>query len=163
MGDESSRSFKVVLTLQREGNNHSDVHYKVDGTRFGSESTIKLNVETAYTLTLCFRPAQTLENVSLMGSRYSPKEKSRDHSSSTYCVTWSSLGVSVTKNGKRDKIPLALQILDLGELMFNLQVKFYKEKDKEHATWGNALHQIDLDCEVSRSSGSLVVNKESFR
>uniref|UniRef100_L7M5H4 CB1 cannabinoid receptor-interacting protein 1 n=1 Tax=Rhipicephalus pulchellus TaxID=72859 RepID=L7M5H4_RHIPC len=98
-----------------------------------------------------------------MGSRYSPKEKSRDHSSSTYCVTWSSLGVGVTKHGKRDKIPLALQILDVGELLVNLQVKFYKEKDKEHATWGNALHQIELDCEVSRSSGSLVVNKQSFR
>ncbi|XP_049274779.1 CB1 cannabinoid receptor-interacting protein 1 [Rhipicephalus sanguineus] len=163
MGDDSSRSFKVVLTMQREGNNNGDVHYKVDGTRFGSESTIKLNVETSYTLTLCFRPAQTLESISLMGSRYSPKEKSRDHASSTYCITWSSLGVGVTKHGKRDKIPLALQILDVGELLVNLQVKFYKEKDKEHATWGNALHQIDLDCEVSRSSGSLVVNKQSFR
>lgn len=163
MVDEPSRSFKVVLSMQREGNNHGDVHYKVDGARFGTESTIKLNVETSYTLTLCFRPAQTLESISLMGSRYSPKEKSRDHSSSTYCITWSSLGVSVTKNGKRDKIPLALQILDVGELMVNLQVKFYKEKDTDHATWGNALHQIDLDCEVSRSSGSLVVNKQSFR
>ncbi|XP_070383591.1 CB1 cannabinoid receptor-interacting protein 1-like isoform X1 [Dermacentor albipictus] len=163
MVDEPSRSFKVVLSLQREGNNHGDVHYKVDGARFGTESTIKLNVETSYTLTLCFRPAQTLESVSLMGSRYSPKEKSRDLSSSSYCITWSSLGMGVTKNGRRDKIPLALQILDVGELMVNLQVKFYKEKDTEHVTWGNALHQIDLDCEVSRSSGSLVVNKQSFR
>ncbi|KAH8030998.1 hypothetical protein HPB51_012466 [Rhipicephalus microplus] len=82
MVDNSSRSFKVVLSMQREGNNNGDVHYK---------------------------------------------------------------------------------ILDVGELLVNLQVKFYKEKDKEHATWGNALHQIDLDCEVSRSSGSLVVNKQSFR
>ncbi|KAH6924765.1 hypothetical protein HPB50_024191 [Hyalomma asiaticum] len=82
MVDEPSRSFKVVLSMQREGNNNGDVHYK---------------------------------------------------------------------------------ILDVGELVFNLQVKFYKEKDREHATWGNSLHQIDLDCEVSRSSGSLVVNKQSFR
>lgn len=163
MVDETSRSFKVILSLQREGNNQGDVHYKVDGTRFGSESTIKLNVETAYLLTLCFRPAQTLENIMLMGSRYSPKEKSRDLSSSTYCVTWSSLGLAVTKNGKRDKLPLALQILDLGELLVSLQVKFYKENDTGHATWGNALHHIDLDCEVSRSTGDLVVSKESFR
>ncbi|XP_077530143.1 CB1 cannabinoid receptor-interacting protein 1-like [Haemaphysalis longicornis] len=163
MVDETSRSFKVILSLHREGNNQGDVHYKVDGTRFGSESTIKLNVETPYLLTLCFRPAQTLENIMLMGSRYSPKEKSRDHCSSTYCVTWSSLGFAVTKNGKRDKIPLALQILDLGELLVNLQVKFYKENDTGHVTWGNALHHIDLDCEVSRSTGSLVVSKESFR
>lgn len=163
MGDDSGRNFKIVLSLQREGNNNSDVHYKGDGTRFGSESTIKLNVETAYTLTVCFRPPQRLDHLSLMGSQYTPKEKSRDPNSSTYSVTWSSLDVAVTKRGKRDKIPLVLEIRNLGELLVNLQVKFYKENDRDHATWGNTLHQIDLDCQVSSSSGSLIVNKEIFR
>ncbi|CAN8022987.1 unnamed protein product [Ixodes persulcatus] len=163
MGDDACRSFKTVLSLQREGNNDNEVHYKVDGTRFGSESTLKLNVETAYVLTVCFRPPQTLDQVALMGSHFSPKEKSRDLGSSTYCVTWSSLGVAVTKHGKRDKIPLVLQIRNVGELLVNLQAKFYREKDRDHSTWGKVLHQIDLDCQVSTASGNVIVGKESFR
>ncbi|XP_064489944.1 CB1 cannabinoid receptor-interacting protein 1-like [Ornithodoros turicata] len=161
MGDSQGINFKTVLSLQREGN--SEVHYKSDGTRFGSESTIKLNVETPYLLTVCFRPAQLLDNITLLGTRYTPKEKSRDHSSSTYCISWSSLGVPVTKHGKRDKIPLVLEIRNIGELLVNLQAKFYKQEDTEHATWGTALHFIDLDCIVSASSGNVIINKESFR
>lgn len=162
MGDCQGWNFKTVISLHREGNN-SEVHYKNDGTRFGSESTIKLNVETPYILTVCFRPAQFLDNVTLLGSCYTAKEKSRDHASSTYCISWSSLGMPVTKRGSREKIPLSLDIRNVGELLVSLQAKFYRQHDTDHATWGTALHHIDLDCLVSPSSGNIIVNKESFR
>jgi hypothetical protein len=55
-------SFKLVLGLKQIGQNSSpeSVHFKVDGGRFESERTIKLNVEASYSLQFTFRPAQTI-------------------------------------------------------------------------------------------------------
>lgn len=55
-----TRSFKIVLSVTKKPYDRP-IHFKVDGTRFESERTVKLNVNSKYIIDLSFQPSQTLE------------------------------------------------------------------------------------------------------
>ena len=57
-----AKSFKVTLSLRKSIDDES-VHYKMDGGRFDTEKTLKLNINCTYILKLTFKPIQNLELV----------------------------------------------------------------------------------------------------
>ena len=55
-----AKSFKLSMTLRRAADAES-VHYKIDGGRFDTEKTLKLNINTKYNIKITFKPVQKLE------------------------------------------------------------------------------------------------------
>lgn len=153
--------FKVVISLTKEGG--AGIFYKIDGERFESKTTVKLNVETKYILTVTSRPPQTLEKIMLIDEVLTINRNAFDEEKAIYTASWPVVGLQTTKRTKRDKIPLTLQFKELGLLKVIIQMKFYKENDVQHATWGNALRQIELECEAKTGLFLVDVVKESYR
>ena len=61
-----SQQFNLQLAIKRhlgEGKTPEPVYFKVDGGRFDSEKTLKLNTESSYILTFTFRPAYSIQLV----------------------------------------------------------------------------------------------------
>ncbi|XP_022648783.1 uncharacterized protein LOC111245131 isoform X2 [Varroa destructor] len=141
------------------GKSRKEVFYKGDGARFDLDTTIKFNINGTYELSIIFRPVVRIERMEIMGDVKTPSEKSRDLESVTYVAYFDTKAKQNSKNGKRDKIHIFLDLGEYGPLNFDLQAKYYREKDN-HAVWGNQLHHIDL--EAFCSGGEVKISKMLF-
>lgn len=57
---EMAMDFRVNLLIRKRPLDQP-VHFKEDGGRFEQQKTVKLNVNTKYSMEFTFRPPQTLE------------------------------------------------------------------------------------------------------
>lgn len=55
-----TRSFKMTISITKKPYDRP-VHFKVDGSRFDSDKTVKFNINSKYILDFTFRPPQVLE------------------------------------------------------------------------------------------------------
>ncbi|OQR77814.1 CB1 cannabinoid receptor-interacting protein 1-like [Tropilaelaps mercedesae] len=153
-------TLKKVTEADGSGIMFSHPRYKGDGSRFDLDTTIKLNVNSSYELSIIFRPVVRIERMEIMGDVKVPSEKSRDIESITYVTYFDTKAKQTSKNGNRDKIHLFFDLGDHGLFNFDLQAKYYAEKDN-HVAWGNPLHYIEL--EASCIDGEVKLCKTLFR
>ena len=55
-----AQSFKVLFAIRKRVYDQP-IHYKIDGGRFDSEKTVKLNVNTKYVVEVTLKPPRKLE------------------------------------------------------------------------------------------------------
>lgn len=106
----------------------------------------------------------SFRSISVQGQTVSFTDLSQhENGGSKYCFTWSSTKIEPNKKKDRTKLPLLLQFQDGVSLSLPLQVKFYKEEDTQHVTWGTPLHQIDYECTLKPGATYVDITKEVFR
>ncbi|XP_013778670.1 CB1 cannabinoid receptor-interacting protein 1-like isoform X1 [Limulus polyphemus] len=155
-------NFKVMLYIKKDTENEQ-VFFKTDGQRFSTDKTIKLTVDTSYGFSVITRPPQIIQNISVMGTNVNTTEMTGDSSSLTYTFSWPSTGTQLTTKGKRDILPVVLEVKDNGSLTMNLQIKFYKLEDKQHYTWGTPLNHIEFECESKSGTSFVDIVKQTYR
>lgn len=140
---------------------------KRDGNRFESEYTLKFLVETGYEFIIFVRPSLPLKSISVQGSGVSFTDLSSGQENqigcSKYSFTWSSTSIDPNKKKDRTNLPLLLSFQDGVNLSIPLQVKFYRQEDTQHVTWGTPLRQIDLECQVKAGATYVDIVKQVFR
>lgn len=129
----------------------------------------KFSIEVSSTLSLSSMNWITnkiiiIRSISVQGVGVSFTDLSQhENGGSKYCFTWSSTKIEPNKKKDRTKLPLLLQFQDGISLSLPLQVKFYKEEDTQHVTWGTPLHQIDYECTLKPGATYVDISKEVFR
>lgn len=157
-----TQHFKVVLAFRKRPYGQP-IHFKMDGGRFDTERTVKLNVNTKYNVEVTLKPARQLTALNFQGESVTLQQKQTDQDGALFRTDWFTSGLDKCKKGIRQPLHVLFQIKDAGELKVTFQCKFYSETEKEHAHWGTVLNQIELDCQVPESASYVDVVKETFR
>jgi len=167
--EQRTNSYKVSIQVSAtpNGDEDTEVYYKRDGTRFDSEFTLKFLVETGYEFIIFIRPSLPLKSIAVQGGGVNFTDLSSGQENaigcSKYSFTWSSTKIDPNKKKDRTTLPLLLTFQDGINLLIPLQVKFYRQEDTQHVTWGTPLRQIDLECEVKSGATYLDIVKQTFR
>ncbi|ESP02321.1 hypothetical protein LOTGIDRAFT_205111 [Lottia gigantea] len=157
-------NFKVTFSIKRQDTDEPVVH-KVDGQRFARCHTVKLNVNTTYTINITIRPELVLRGLHIQGeklefTRIKPDKIEDD--GSRFQAAWTSTGCTINKSGDRKDIVVLLEFDNLITMTTSIQVKFYEDKESNHAKWGNPLHTIEYDCGVKEGQTFVDIIKEKY-
>ena len=96
-------------------------------------------------------------------SNLNPELQKKDDKMASYSCSWSSVGFEPSKSKVRQQLQLCLRFQDQGQLTYQIQVKMYEPKDKNHVVWGIHLKSIDLDCKSRDGSSFVDIQKVHFR
>ncbi|CAD5119864.1 DgyrCDS8448 [Dimorphilus gyrociliatus] len=159
-------TFKLQLGLKRKDDNEP-VRFKIDGGRFDSEKTLKLNVDTPYLLELRLTQEIEVLDLAIQGSSISLNEgKSGKAGESLYTCEWTSTSFSPNKKGNRQQIIIIIRLKVSGvivELKTTLQCKLYKEEEKTHCKWGDLANFLEYDCKIPDGATYVDVTKQVIR
>ncbi|XP_003737745.1 uncharacterized protein LOC100904299 [Galendromus occidentalis] len=162
-----NEEFRMKVRLQKVvndfefGTDFRPVAYKSDGSRFDIDTTIKLNVNASYQVSFNFRPIVRIERLEIMDDVKTPTETARDIESITYIAYFDTKTRERSKNKERSKIHFTLDLGEHGHLNFDILAKFYPDKSESHVSWGNVLHEIEL--EALCVDGEVKVSKTKYR
>ncbi|XP_064603418.1 CB1 cannabinoid receptor-interacting protein 1-like [Liolophura sinensis] len=154
-------SFSLSLTLKKEPE-HDAIYFKQDGERFTSSHTVKLNVNTSYTVQIAIRPAHELVGAVIRGERCEPKLSKEDENGIIYHLNWSTQGLELNKKGNRIEIPIVLEVKHHGPFKTTLQCKLYKDQEKVHSKWGQNLSSIVYECKIGDAGSHVDIIKERY-
>ncbi|ELU16327.1 hypothetical protein CAPTEDRAFT_221104 [Capitella teleta] len=154
--------FKVSLLIRKRPL-EQPVHFKEDGGRFELQRTVKLNVNTKYSMEFTFRPPQILEAVTVAGAGVTPNRRQFDDELSVFKADLITTGMDKDKKGSRHQVPVVLQLKGVGELKVNLQCKLYPESEVQHSCWGAVCNNIELECKRHEASSFVDVVSTSYR
>lgn len=156
---------RFTVTLEIRGVDNDTVHFKSDGARFQEVSTVKLNVQKTYKVTVTLRPQRLLLNWYIMGEKMEfnrEKPKKEEESCTVYSCIWSTDSLLVTKRAARDHLGMVLELDSGVSLSVGLQVKLYPACDKSHAKWGPQLHQLELKCHAKDGHSEADILEQKF-
>ncbi|XP_068682354.1 CB1 cannabinoid receptor-interacting protein 1-like [Montipora capricornis] len=156
------KAFKLDVNITKLEDS-SPVFFKVDGERFKETQTLKLQIETTYRVSLEFRPSMEMSEISLGGVSLEYKMKRSDETASRYECSWSTNGMSQSKNKDRLYLLIFVKLKDNRQLNAKVQCKMYSLKDKNHITWGTCLKNLQLDCKVVDGQSHVDVQKVLFK
>ncbi|CAH3128375.1 unnamed protein product [Pocillopora meandrina] len=140
-------AFKMDIHITRFEDS-SPVFFKVDGERFKETQTLKLQVDTSYKLSFEFRPSKEVSEISIGGGNVKHELKRSDERSSVYECSWSTNGMSTSKNKDRLYMIIFVKFQDGKEMNARVQCKMYSLKEKDHVKWGTCLKNLQIDCKV---------------
>ncbi|XP_063693864.1 uncharacterized protein LOC134825566 [Bolinopsis microptera] len=133
----------IEISVEEDGGN-SAVSYKEDGGRFAETQTIKLSVDTKYSVRISCKEELKTQDMLLNGEAIymetKPPAPDSDPSLKVYEGRFSTDKVDKTKKAKRDVV--ALQIPLQYSLLVALQCKYYTLKKKKSTSWGETLKNI---------------------
>ncbi|KAF3852668.1 hypothetical protein F7725_006023 [Dissostichus mawsoni] len=140
----------IAISLRIQPND-GPVFFKVDGTRFGQNRTIKLLTGSKYKIEVVLKPG-TVEaiNMNIGGIVFPLEEQSRDEESVVYQGKYDTEGVPHTKSGDRQPVQVAME------------AKYYNYYKREHCQFGNKFTSIDYECKPNETRTLMWINKESF-
>ncbi|XP_015771435.1 PREDICTED: CB1 cannabinoid receptor-interacting protein 1-like [Acropora digitifera] len=156
------RAFKVDINITKLDDS-SPVFYKIDGERFKETHTLKLQIETTYRVSLEFRPPVEVSEISIGEGNLEYKLKRSDDKSSCYECSWSTNGISESKNKDRLHLVIFVKFADNKQLNAKVQCKMYSLKDKNHITWGTCLKNLQLDCKIKDGQTYVDVQQVLFK
>jgi len=156
------RAFKLDVNFTKLDDS-SPVFFKVDGERFKEIQTLKLQVDTTYRLSFEFRPSMEVSEISVAGGNLEHELKRSDERSSHYECSWSTNGMSESKNKDRLYLVIFVKFKDGKDLTARVQCKMYSLKDKNHVTWGTCLKNLHLDCKVKDEQSHIDVQQVLFK
>lgn len=94
--------------------------------------------------------------ISIGGGNVKHELKRSDERSSVYECSWSTNGMSISKNKDRLYMIIFVKFQDGKEMNARVQCKMYSLKDSDHVKWGTCLKNLQIDCKVQ--DGQSVVN-----
>ncbi|RUS84281.1 hypothetical protein EGW08_007974 [Elysia chlorotica] len=157
-------NFKLQISFRRTEDD-GPVFQKQDGERFDSSITVKLNVNTKYTVFLTTRPARPVKRVVLKGEKLDvdrQKPQRSDDDCGVYHTDWSTIGQFITKSNKRIYLPIIIEMEDGSTVETKMQTKLYPEKESSHSRWGQEFHMLDLDCTQKPGQHVVDIRKEMY-
>jgi len=89
--------------------------------------------------------------------------KRSDERSSHYECSWSTNGMSESKNKDRLYLVIFVKFKDGKDLSARVQCKMYSLKDNNHVTWGTCLKNLHLDCKVKDEQSHIDVQQVLFK
>ncbi|XP_046371790.1 CB1 cannabinoid receptor-interacting protein 1-like [Haliotis rufescens] len=143
-------NFKVFLAFTKQPKDEP-VYQKQDGQRFSVCNTIKLNVNSTYTVSVVIRPQRTLLRLQIQGENLGlnqVKPERDDDDSCKYQASWVTVGFEQSKSAERKELPVVLEMSNGVYMKLALQCKFYPEEETQHCHWGQPLHNIEYECNV---------------
>ncbi|XP_064172671.1 CB1 cannabinoid receptor-interacting protein 1-like isoform X2 [Anguilla rostrata] len=157
MGDVP-QLIKIGISLKIQPSN-GPVFFKVDGSRFGQNRTIKLLTGSKYKIEVVVKPgAMEATTMSVGGASFPLEQQSKDPHSVVYSGQYDTEGVVHTKSGERQ--PVQFTAAGLFETVW--QVKYYNYHKREHCQWGNSFASIEYECKPSETRSLMWINKELF-
>lgn len=91
------------------------------------------------------------------------KLKRKDDKSSCYECSWSTNGMSESKNKDRLQLVIFVKFADNKQINAKVQCKMYSLKDKNHITWGTCLKNLQLDCKIKDGQTYVDVQQVLFK
>ncbi|XP_035259524.1 CB1 cannabinoid receptor-interacting protein 1-like isoform X2 [Anguilla anguilla] len=157
MGDVP-QLIKIGISLKIQPSN-GPVFFKVDGSRFGQNRTIKLLTGSKYKIEVVVKPgAMEATTMSVGGASFPLEQQSKDPHSVVYSGQYDTEGVVHTKSGERQ--PVQFTTAGLFETVW--QVKYYNYHKREHCQWGNSFASIEYECKPNETRSLMWINKELF-
>lgn len=89
--------------------------------------------------------------------------KRSDETASRYECSWSTNGMSQSKNKDRLYLLIFVKLKDNRQLNAKVQCKMYSLKDKNHIMWGTCLKNLQLDCKLVDGQSHVDVQKVLFK
>ncbi|XP_014228360.1 CB1 cannabinoid receptor-interacting protein 1-like [Trichogramma pretiosum] len=159
---QAAAHFRLTLVMKREPHG-GPIYCKMETPgKYAQIKTVKLSAGCTYRFDVSFRPPQVLQQMTIGGKDVEAVERARDRNASAYSAYHSTKDKEPSKRGEREELPIYMCVLDSGELIIRLQIKYYRADDQSHCEWGSRLHCIELDC--SSVEGSLVmVDREMYQ
>ncbi|XP_035259525.1 CB1 cannabinoid receptor-interacting protein 1-like isoform X3 [Anguilla anguilla] len=137
MGDVP-QLIKIGISLKIQPSN-GPVFFKVDGSRFGQNRTIKLLTGSKYKIEVVVKP----------GAMEATGQYDTE-------------GVVHTKSGERQPVQVSIQFTTAGLFETVWQVKYYNYHKREHCQWGNSFASIEYECKPNETRSLMWINKELF-
>ncbi|XP_018595498.2 CB1 cannabinoid receptor-interacting protein 1b isoform X1 [Scleropages formosus] len=110
MGDGVPQLIKISVSLKVQPNN-GPVFFKVDGSRFGQNRTIKLLTGSKYRVEVVMKPgAAEATTMSIGGVTFPLEQQSKDPQSVVYTGVYDTEGVTHTKSGERQPVQVNIQV-----------------------------------------------------
>ncbi|XP_048863677.1 CB1 cannabinoid receptor-interacting protein 1b isoform X2 [Brienomyrus brachyistius] len=157
MGD-IPQLIRIAVALKIQPND-GPVFFKVDGSRFGQNRTIKLLTGSKYKIEVVVKPgAVEATTMSIGGISFPLEQQSKDPQSVVYNGTYDTEGVMHTKSGERQPV----QFPEAGTFETVWQVKYYNYHKRDHCQWGNSFSNIEYECKPNETRSLMWINKEMF-
>eukprot|EP00111_Clytia_hemisphaerica_P018369 TCONS_00054318-protein len=159
----SQTQFKASFTISRDKDD-TPACFKQDGERFTNEQTLKLYSAADYTVKMEIAPNMELLYIKFGGVE-TPFKSTNDpekDQKSIYQFLWSTKGIDPTENRHRTDVLCSMKFKNFKEIEFRLQVKFYTLQKMKHATWGEKLNSISMDCTAGRGTYQSFVEKMKY-
>ncbi|XP_035259523.1 CB1 cannabinoid receptor-interacting protein 1-like isoform X1 [Anguilla anguilla] len=161
MGDVP-QLIKIGISLKIQPSN-GPVFFKVDGSRFGQNRTIKLLTGSKYKIEVVVKPgAMEATTMSVGGASFPLEQQSKDPHSVVYSGQYDTEGVVHTKSGERQPVQVSIQFTTAGLFETVWQVKYYNYHKREHCQWGNSFASIEYECKPNETRSLMWINKELF-
>uniref|UniRef100_A0A3B3RQH2 CB1 cannabinoid receptor-interacting protein 1 n=1 Tax=Paramormyrops kingsleyae TaxID=1676925 RepID=A0A3B3RQH2_9TELE len=112
MGD-IPQLIRIAVALKIQPND-GPVFFKVDGSRFGQNRTIKLLTGSKYKIEVVVKPgAVEATTMSIGGISFPLEQQSKDPQSVVYNGTYDTEGVTHTKSGERQPVQVSIQVIPI--------------------------------------------------
>ncbi|KAJ8285065.1 hypothetical protein COCON_G00039150 [Conger conger] len=161
MGDVP-QLIKIGISLKIQPSN-GPVFFKVDGSRFGQNRTIKLLTGSKYHIELVVKPgAVEATTMTIGGVNFPLEQQSKDPQSVVYSGLYNTEGVVHTKSGERQPVQVTIQFTAAGLFETVWQVKYYNYHKRDHCQWGNSFSSIEYECKPNETRSLMWINKEMF-
>ncbi|XP_074630217.1 CB1 cannabinoid receptor-interacting protein 1-like isoform X2 [Acropora palmata] len=107
--------------------------------------------------------SKELSEISIGEGNLEYKLKRSDDKSSCYECSWSTNGITESKNKDRLHLLIFVKFADNKQLNAKVQCKMYSLKDKNHITWGTCLKNLQLDCKIKDGQTYVDVQQVLFK
>ena len=137
---------------------------KDDHGRFPQQYTLKLRTSTEYVVQMEVCPPHHICYVKIGGRRHDNfKLLQNSEDKKTVSFLFSTKKCEVTGRAYRAVFPCSIKFKPCTQVVFDLQIKFYKSKEEEHYT-GESFSFLELECSGDNGKKkNTVVRKMSFK